>query len=194
MLLTLVSVAVCEGRRRSIRCRANYVISVHAAYYGRTDSSTCRRRNTNIQSTSCSSTSSNEIIKDACQGQNGCRLDARSSIFGDPCRGTPKYIYMSYTCIYPTCSNPIPTVRVICERQRRIINCGTGKRIGVLTGFYGRTNKLTCPSRTIRSTRCKSRSSFRRIHNTCHGKQRCAITATNTAFGMHRCIVSNTKF
>jgi len=36
-----------------------------------------------------------------CQGQRYCRLSASNSIYGDPCRGTVKYLIMQYRCSSP---------------------------------------------------------------------------------------------
>uniref|UniRef100_H2Y0M5 SUEL-type lectin domain-containing protein n=1 Tax=Ciona intestinalis TaxID=7719 RepID=H2Y0M5_CIOIN len=174
------NIVICEGGSNRISCPTGYIINVLHAFYGRTDgTTTCRRDrcpHPSILTTSCTAAGSSNIINDACDGQQYCSLSANNQVFGDPCVGTYKYIKVEYRCT-------IPYVKVICEHSTGTINCGTGKLIGVLDAFYGRSNRLTCPSRSILTTSCSASNSFNQIRSSCHGNQVCTLSANNGVYG-----------
>ncbi|XP_013875867.1 L-rhamnose-binding lectin CSL2 [Austrofundulus limnaeus] len=91
----------CEHSLAHLQCAAGLVISVYGADYGRRDQTTCSfgRPYSQIKNTACSSPSSK--VSDSCQGKNSCVIRASSSVFGDPCRGTFKYLEVAYTCQFP---------------------------------------------------------------------------------------------
>ena len=37
-------------------------------------------------------------VKQACEGKPSCTLSASNGVFGDPCRGTYKYLDVKYVC------------------------------------------------------------------------------------------------
>jgi len=40
------------------------------------------------------------LIKDKCDGENWCKLEASDDIFGDPCSEYEEYLEIIYTCVY----------------------------------------------------------------------------------------------
>uniref|UniRef100_H2Y6S7 SUEL-type lectin domain-containing protein n=1 Tax=Ciona savignyi TaxID=51511 RepID=H2Y6S7_CIOSA len=177
--IALTTRTICEREEGDISCPSGYVINIQKAFYGRTDTAACPGGN--VFTTSCSSSGSHAIITDACQGQQSCSLSASNSVFGDPCVRTYKYIQVKYECTRP--GNPVPRVKVVCERSTGAINCGSGKRIGVLDAFYGRANKLVCAENNIQDTDCRATESFSGIRSACYGHQTCNLSASNQVYG-----------
>ena len=71
----------------TIRCGSNEVINVKEAWYGR-------------NGTDCSTDpdKSLQIIKDRCQLKTSCNIMPTNTVFGDPCHGVVKKLYLSYQC------------------------------------------------------------------------------------------------
>lgn len=89
-------VVACENRQRTIRCSAGRKIRILYANYGRTDRGTCPSRY--IRTTSCFASSSVSKVRAACNNKNSCILKPYNSVFGDPCGGTYKYLFVRYVC------------------------------------------------------------------------------------------------
>ncbi|EDO30097.1 predicted protein, partial [Nematostella vectensis] len=87
----------CENRQGYLRCPKGKVIVVAFANYGRTAKGVCRHNS--IKTTCCYSRKSKILIRKACHGENKCALNARNSVYGDPCYGTYKYIEVLYHCV-----------------------------------------------------------------------------------------------
>ena len=85
----------CEGRSVYLSCDSGYTIHVHYARYGRDDTSTCSRHS----NSNCNSGSSMSKVGGACSGKRSCFVKADNGNFGDPCRKTPKYLRVKYTCV-----------------------------------------------------------------------------------------------
>ncbi|XP_048588451.1 L-rhamnose-binding lectin ELEL-1 isoform X3 [Nematostella vectensis] len=88
---------LCENRQGTLRCPKGKVIVVAYANYGRTAKGVCRHNS--IKTTCCYSRKSKILIRKACHGKNKCALNARNSVYGDPCYGTYKYIEVFYHCV-----------------------------------------------------------------------------------------------
>ena len=52
-----------------------------------------------IRTTQCRSGASYSKVSSRCNGIKSCRLVASNKIYGDPCRGTYKYLDVLYTCV-----------------------------------------------------------------------------------------------
>ncbi|XP_076799587.1 uncharacterized protein LOC143444282 [Clavelina lepadiformis] len=90
---------ICEGQTKNIACQdSNHVIFVEDAFYGRADTTTCRRSSSTNQDTRCESPVSFKKIFEKCNGKKSCSLTASNSVYQDPCRGTGKYIQMQFRC------------------------------------------------------------------------------------------------
>lgn len=90
------SFTICEGSRNTINCHGKSISVLHASY-GRHDRSTCPH--THIYTTSCHAGNSLGIVRSKCNSWSSCTLEATNSVFGDPCRGTHKYLKVTYKCI-----------------------------------------------------------------------------------------------
>uniref|UniRef100_A0A672YXB0 SUEL-type lectin domain-containing protein n=1 Tax=Sphaeramia orbicularis TaxID=375764 RepID=A0A672YXB0_9TELE len=88
----------CEHSLAYLQCDKGQVIHVYSADYGRRDRTTCiyNRPYSQIQKTDCSSPSSK--VAESCNGKNSCIIKVSNSVFGDPCKGTYKYLEASYMC------------------------------------------------------------------------------------------------
>uniref|UniRef100_A0A673LZS5 L-rhamnose-binding lectin CSL2-like n=1 Tax=Sinocyclocheilus rhinocerous TaxID=307959 RepID=A0A673LZS5_9TELE len=100
------------GVREYLFCHDGTVIRIHSANYGRTDSSTCStgRPASQLAKTDCYALNSQTVVTSGCEGKNSCSILASNSVFSDPCVGTFKYLYISYSCVYGRSSNG----RILC--------------------------------------------------------------------------------
>ncbi|XP_068071390.1 L-rhamnose-binding lectin CSL2 isoform X2 [Danio rerio] len=95
------SSAVCENAIANFKCEDGSLIHIHAANYGRTDSSTCAagRPASQTAKTNCYASNSQTLVANECEGKNSCSISASNGVFSDPCYGTYKYLYTAYSCI-----------------------------------------------------------------------------------------------
>nr|XP_061796424.1 L-rhamnose-binding lectin SML-like [Nerophis lumbriciformis] len=95
------SVVVCEESESFLYCGVGQRIMILGEDYGRRDRKICafRRPPHEIQNTECSHQTN--IVATKCNNKNTCSIKASNSLFGDPCRGTYKYLELAYTCLYP---------------------------------------------------------------------------------------------
>lgn len=87
----------CEGNQLTLECPSNYHIQISTAFYGRQDARTCSHESA-ILSTNCSSTTSLSKVSQLCQSKRICDVYAFSSLLGDPCEGTFKYLEVAFSC------------------------------------------------------------------------------------------------
>ncbi|CAI5648884.1 unnamed protein product [Oreochromis niloticus] len=101
----------CEGSQAKLQCGEGQVIVVYWANYGRRDNTTCPDGNTaQLQNVTCLSPGSPEYVTNRCNWQNSCTVEAKSSVFGDPCGDTYKYLEVVYDCQESEAtSSPPPT-------------------------------------------------------------------------------------
>ncbi|KAK2898936.1 hypothetical protein Q8A67_010354 [Cirrhinus molitorella] len=92
---------VCEHETSTLTCDNGTVIRIHSANYGRTDGTTCcaGRPATELAKTDCYALNSQTVVASGCEGKNSCSILASNSVFSDPCVGTFKYLYISYSCV-----------------------------------------------------------------------------------------------
>uniref|UniRef100_A0A1I8I5M9 SUEL-type lectin domain-containing protein n=1 Tax=Macrostomum lignano TaxID=282301 RepID=A0A1I8I5M9_9PLAT len=86
----------CEGKSLTIRCPSRYVIRVLRGFYGRTSNKYCARGPRKTYK--CSSGRANKVIASKCNNRRACRVRSNNAVFGDPCRGTYKYMTVRYRC------------------------------------------------------------------------------------------------
>ncbi len=81
----------------NISCNAGIVI--HRGFFGRLlpDSERCNH-SAHHDKTNCNDNNSITIIREKCDGKHTCSLQATTSVFGDPCPGTYKYLEVEYSC------------------------------------------------------------------------------------------------
>jgi len=166
---------VCEGQSLSINCGAR-VIDILSASYGRTQQGLCGRNG----NTNCHAGTSMRVARFECQQQHRCVLYAKNSEFGDPCKGTVKYLQVTYRCVY----TPRPEFLLrICEGLSHSIHCYGGKRINIIEANYGRlTGGDICPG-PVKTTYCGAARSQAKVRKACEGTQQCSLQATNSIFG-----------
>ncbi|CAI5648879.1 unnamed protein product [Oreochromis niloticus] len=101
----------CEGSQAKLQCGEGQVIVVSWANFGRRDNTTCPDGNTaQLQNVTCLSPNSPEYVTNRCNWQNSCTVEAKTSVFGDPCGGTYKYLEVVYDCQKSEAtSSPPPT-------------------------------------------------------------------------------------
>uniref|UniRef100_A0A668U6D7 SUEL-type lectin domain-containing protein n=1 Tax=Oreochromis aureus TaxID=47969 RepID=A0A668U6D7_OREAU len=150
------------------------VLVVHRAHFGRQDKTTCSLG----RSALCQTYDDLLFICiHRCSGKNNCSLSATSSVFGDPCIGTYKYLEVDYTC----------QCNLTCEGFQANLQCGEGQIIVVHGAHYGRHDKTTCsagrPASQLQVVTCSSQSSTDVVAKSCNGKKSCTIPATNSVFG-----------
>ena len=92
-----LSVIVCEGKTKEIRCKSMSKIRVLWANYGRLNPKTCLHRLTS--NINCRASTSLNNVRKICQDKTACTLRSNSGSFGgDPCGGTYKYLLVGYKC------------------------------------------------------------------------------------------------
>ena len=87
-----------------LSCNDSKVIHILSAMYGRRElnpgSCLCNTVICDQCDTNCGNiTDSSRRVKDECEGQQFCNFTANNDFFGDPCRGTCKYVQLAYQCV-----------------------------------------------------------------------------------------------
>merc|ERR1711916_381166 len=84
------SALVCENKRLKLECPAGTSIKLVNASYGRSEFDPCpHRARSNLD---CHADTSMAIVGEKCEGKRKCTVVAKNKLFGDPCRGTYKYL------------------------------------------------------------------------------------------------------
>ena len=91
----------CEGAKVDLSCEHGKVINIIRANYGRISSNICSEngQNSDNWSTRCIQPTTLRHVTSACgQDVSSCSIHVTSSLFGDACPNTPKYLELVYTC------------------------------------------------------------------------------------------------
>ncbi|XP_074626499.1 EGF-like repeat and discoidin I-like domain-containing protein 3 isoform X1 [Acropora palmata] len=92
-----LSVIVCDGNTKEIRCESMSKIRILWANYGRLHPKTCTHPS--IRTINCRASTSLSNVRNICQDKTACTLRSNSGSFGgDPCGGTYKYLLVGYKC------------------------------------------------------------------------------------------------
>ncbi|XP_061173632.1 L-rhamnose-binding lectin CSL1-like [Saccostrea echinata] len=91
--------SVCQNHKMNLKCWHGTVIKIHYANYGRTDYYTCPRGH--LLTDDCVNKRTKKIAKRLCNGKRRCKLKASSRMFGNSCRGTTKYLEVTFSCVDP---------------------------------------------------------------------------------------------
>jgi hypothetical protein len=84
-----------ENASVTLSCAAGQAISaIKFASYG-TPSGSCP---SGFSTGSCHASSSKQKVEEACLGKQSCSVEARNSVFSDPCSGTGKRLGVVYSC------------------------------------------------------------------------------------------------
>ncbi|CAL1297640.1 unnamed protein product [Larinioides sclopetarius] len=92
----------CEGTELHVGCEEGKVIRLIRANYGRFSISMCNDIGNTDWSVDCISYRSFLLMQDKCHQKPSCGIGVSSSIFGDPCPGTLKYLEVQYQCVSPS--------------------------------------------------------------------------------------------
>uniref|UniRef100_A0A672HB94 SUEL-type lectin domain-containing protein n=1 Tax=Salarias fasciatus TaxID=181472 RepID=A0A672HB94_SALFA len=136
------------------------VISVVKANYGRLDGKKCSRGRSRAQLGNVRCKNPAKKVAQRCNGKRRCNLRASNSVFGDPCRGTYKYLEVDFVC----------KSEVTCEGKTAKLRCGK-----ILLMFFHCVLRLTCLLPPVFTPHIS-------IHR-CNGKRRCNLKASNSVFG-----------
>ena len=162
-----------------IRCLIGGNINVVEASYGRHDRSTCPHSSTHT--TNCDAGNSLSLVQRRCDFKPSCELDARNAVFGDPCRGTYKYLEVKFMCVPQQADMPRPVT--VCEGKQATVSCQSGKKISVVDASYGRHDRSTCPHPSIHTTSCHAGNSLSIVKNRCENQASCQLDSNNSVFG-----------
>jgi hypothetical protein len=92
--MPIVCATANEANSVMLTCPKGTIESVAFASYG-TPSGVCGDFQDNG---SCHSATSEEVVEDACIGEESCTIVADNDTFGDPCVGTGKMLYVEVRC------------------------------------------------------------------------------------------------
>jgi hypothetical protein len=94
-----MSEIACEHDNLLLSCPSG-TLKILSANYGRTapDSQVCPYGKNHKDETDCRSADSLDKVQAICNDQNSCSISASNGEFGDPCRGTYKYLEVTYNC------------------------------------------------------------------------------------------------
>ncbi|XP_055714578.1 latrophilin Cirl isoform X2 [Phlebotomus papatasi] len=89
----------CEGKTLTLECDPGNVINLIRANYGRFSITICNDHGNVEWSVNCMSPKSLRVLHAKCALKHKCSVLASTSLFGDPCPGTHKYLEAHYQCI-----------------------------------------------------------------------------------------------
>lgn len=91
---SVVCASVDEGQTVALACPTGETVgAITFASYG-TPNGTCGA----FTRSTCDATNTVSIMSAACVGQQSCSVDATNTVFGDPCSGTFKRLWVQYSC------------------------------------------------------------------------------------------------
>uniref|UniRef100_A0A674NBU5 SUEL-type lectin domain-containing protein n=1 Tax=Takifugu rubripes TaxID=31033 RepID=A0A674NBU5_TAKRU len=166
--LPAIHVVACEGSLAHLFC--GQVISVYGADYGRRDETTCSYRRFSFQTRNTLCSGPTNKVAELCNGKNRCTFRVGSSLFGDPCRNTYKYLELAYVCESTPCTSSSAT---------------RGALISVQAALYGRADTDTCsegrPVGQLTNTTCSQPGTEDLVKTRCDGKKECEINIRDVA-------------
>ncbi|XP_041449113.1 LOW QUALITY PROTEIN: latrophilin Cirl [Drosophila obscura] len=89
----------CEGKKLTIECEQGELINLIRANYGRFSITICNDHGNVEWSVNCMFPKSLTVLNSRCAHKNSCSVLAATSMFGDPCTGTHKYLEAHYQCV-----------------------------------------------------------------------------------------------
>lgn len=195
----------CEGSPLDIRCSSlTHSLFILDALWGRdgpTPLCGIPVENLKYKSLNCYSPTTLPRVRSACHKKNACLLTASRNVFGDPCKGTQKFLRVTFYCLpnsfFPTlpfpglpaiCSVGYPQIRIICQGRDARPSCKSNLVMKMISATYGRTRGfprcgLPAGSPTISIRDCVShRNVLRKLRRKCDGKKMCPITPDDSLF------------
>jgi len=171
---SLVCVMMYEDNVATITCPSGtFVGAIDFASYG-TPTGPCGA----FSKGSCDSSNSMSVVTNACLNKAMCTVYAHNSVFGDPCVGTPKRLYIAAVC-------NLVCATAMAENDVATISCPSGTLVRTLNfASYG-TPTGSCGSFSKGS--CDSSSSMSVVADACLNKASCSVSAQYTVFGGDPC-------
>jgi hypothetical protein len=141
-----VCVNAAENSSISLSCPEGQTISkVVFAGYGKAPSGSCGAYRA---STSCNSSKSLSVVKAACViGKSSCRIAANNDVFGDPCVGTVKKLYVDVQCSAAV-ATPAPVPVASCKTSNfvgaslSVSKVAAGGKFNVYCDYGAQNNAL----------------------------------------------------
>lgn len=94
-----MDVLACTEGDLWLRCNNSEVIHLTSAMYGRLNQSQCVGENDTVAiNANCSSQTALSTLRALCDGKYSCVIRPSTSLFGDPCPTTTKYLQAEYEC------------------------------------------------------------------------------------------------
>jgi len=93
----LIVERTCENKQLKIACKKG-MIKVISAFFGYDHQNYGCGHNA-AKNTYCQTDKAINEMKMRCNGKSSCSVPASNSVFGDPCRGTVKYLFAGYICL-----------------------------------------------------------------------------------------------
>ncbi len=101
---TDVCASAAEQGEATLACPSGQTIDgIVFASYG-SPTGTCQ----SFQTTSCNATTSLSTVQADCEGKSSCTVAANNGVFGDPCPGTQKALFLEAHCSGGTGASPTP--------------------------------------------------------------------------------------
>ncbi|XP_072041829.1 uncharacterized protein [Amphiura filiformis] len=199
---------VCESRTFHLECPAGQRIFVSYALYGRQASDVCT--DGPIRTVNCAADNSLDVVQ-RCEGLTKCDIHAHNDVFGDPCRGTFKYLEIEYLCedinectnsehnchVDATCTNTIGSFSCACNNGYSGDGAACIDTNECINGEHNCHNDATCTN-TNGSFSCACNDGYSGDGavcddiNECTGEHNCHddATCTNT-IGSFSCACNN---
>jgi len=90
------SLTIREYRKATLTCKRGRKINILKANYGRLNKRVCK--DILMYNTNCKAVNSTAVVRKACDRNTSCVLHANNGVYGDPCKGTDKYLVVKYKC------------------------------------------------------------------------------------------------
>ncbi|XP_073982838.1 L-rhamnose-binding lectin CSL3-like isoform X2 [Rhodnius prolixus] len=168
----------CENDSVYLSCPKGYAIDVLTALYGKKDRRVCHYPRNKYSN--CAAGNASTIVKFKCNGKQNCIIEASNSVFGDPCRGTVKYLEVTYKC-----QKVAVNTKTACENTTLKISCPDDSHLWIVNAFYGRVNQLTCfkEGKETLTNHCDADTAMTVLESSCNNLRECTIDAKNSVFG-----------
>ncbi|XP_076075849.1 L-rhamnose-binding lectin CSL1-like [Mytilus galloprovincialis] len=149
------SVIACGGNMRLNCSSTNDILRIIGASYGRFTSFLCHPNSWPTPSSQwdlqCSAGGSFSIASERCDGKPSCTIEQSTTLFGDPCRTTPKYLQVLYRCVEQT--GPLkhnPQIPTTLSYPATLIHKTTSSMVTMFTTPM--VTEITTPMKTERTS------------------------------------------
>ena len=86
----------------TLQCPSGKTIEMISANFGRknTEAVLCKYPGPGnaVTNDNCYASNSLSVVAESCEGKNSCSVLAATSVFGEPCANTYKYLEVAYNC------------------------------------------------------------------------------------------------